>query len=731
MFYTLISFLIKKIKFKLLLLIFSSSFVFGSRPSFGLCADSLCDLITSGIVFKDIDYFSDESDQYLQYKINLNHSSNRFIEDYLNIILESDNKNILNLLAQSSEPNSSVNQKRSINIEADIQYQEEDKFYAEGNVITYIGDIELKADKIIFDQKENTYSAIGNILFKKGNQYFQAAKIVYNFSDNKGFIEDIYGVINLDTFSKDLDLSSVSEEEIEELQKVSNQYNNEVFRPSSLGITNYTSFINLEFKIENIQQWRFKSKKLYFTSNSLDSDQVIFTNDLYNKPQLVLQSNKFKGDLESNKLKFTSSNSFLIFDDKLKIPIGRKTINTRDYDDNWGIGYEKTDKDGLFIFRNYAPINIGKYLKLDLTPYFLIQRAIEGKTNSFTAVNSSITSDKVSSEIETLDYFALDSNLYGDVFNWKFNLRTTSNSLSSDRIARGSRINLEFKKSYDLLNNYDDLSKDMSISKDIDKHNKRKIDFTLFGAYREKIPTNFSGWKELYSAYGSQAIYTDFITTEKNIKRNLLFAFDIGQYQGEKRNSKDLIDLSRYTFSSSLKYSFPIWNFNSGLNEFNQSYVFTPRIIDQDLLFITEISSTFFSYSDSSTQEVVNISLGPEITFGELRKPFLDFTQASIKYGYVFKSGESPFKFDNIENSARISFDLKQQVYGALLFGFKSNINLNSESTNYGKFLNTIYSLDIKRRAYSIGAFYDSHEESIGINFEIYNFGSENISPKF
>ena len=33
------------------------------------------------------------------------------------------------------------------------------------------------------------------------------------------------------------------------------------------------------------------------------------------------------------------------------------------------------------------------------------------------------------------------------------------------------------------------------------------------------------------------------------------------------------------------------------------------------------------------------------------------------------------------------------------------------------------YSLDFKRRAYSIGAFYDTNSESLGIQFNISNFG--------
>ena len=41
------------------------------------------------------------------------------------------------------------------------------------------------------------------------------------------------------------------------------------------------------------------------------------------------------------------------------------------------------------------------------------------------------------------------------------------------------------------------------------------------------------------------------------------------------------------------------------------------------------------------------------------------------------------------------------------------------------------YGLDIKRRAYSIGAFYNTDNNSAGINFKIYNFDYGGLSPRF
>ena len=76
--------------------------------------------------------------------------------------------------------------------------------------------------------------------------------------------------------------------------------------------------------------------------------------------------------------------------------------------------------------------------------------------------------------------------------------------------------------------------------------------------------------------------------------------------------------------------------------------------------------------------------------------------------------------------NSRINFDFKQQIYGPLVFGFGTTLNLED-----GNYYNKKYSLNFKRRAYSIGAFYNTDNNSAGINFKIYNFDYRGLSPKF
>ena len=133
-----------------------------------------------------------------------------------------------------------------------------------------------------------------------------------------------------------------------------------------------------------------------------------------------------------------------------------------------------------------------------------------------------------------------------------------------------------------------------------------------------------------------------------------------------------------------------------------------------------------FLYSEGSSQSALKFDTGPVLTLGSYKKKFLDYTQISTKYSYVIKGGESPFKFDSIDKDPRIKLSLKQQLYGPLLFSYDNIFNLN-DGTNS----NVTYALDVNRRAYSIGAFYNSTDESVGIRFNIYNFDYSGLSPEF
>ena len=109
----------------------------------------------------------------------------------------------------------------------------------------------------------------------------------------------------------------------------------------------------------------------------------------------------------------------------------------------------------------------------------------------------------------------------------------------------------------------------------------------------------------------------------------------------------------------------------------------------------------------------------------------MDYTYLSIKPEYIIKKAQSPFKFDNFKENSRINFDFKQQIYGPLIFGFSSYLNIQENSPDYWKMEDKKYTLGVSRRSYSLNATYSMSDQSYGIEFKLYNFGYRNRSNKF
>ena len=273
-----------------------------------------------------------------------------------NDLITSQNE-LFNLVLNNSKP---IDNKFVVDIESDIQYEKDDKFYAEGNVVVYFSNAKLTGNNAAYDRNNKEFVIEGDVVFTKGSQYFEASRLSYNFEVDNGTIDNIYGVLDINDINLDLELES--SKEIEKNKNSKNEVSElEYINSASLGLVSdfkansKFNFNSIKFDVRDIQKWRFKSEKLYLESNKLRSKKIFFTNDAFNKPQFLLQSKNFSGEIVEDKLKIISRNSQIIFDDFLKLPIGRRTI----FDDDpatttWGIGLDSDERDGLYIQRTFG-----------------------------------------------------------------------------------------------------------------------------------------------------------------------------------------------------------------------------------------------------------------------------------------------------------------------------------------------------------------------------------------
>ena len=276
-------------------------------------------------------YFGSES--YLKHKSygsNILFSLNKyqFGKNIKNELINSQNK-LINLFVNNSNP---INNKFYVDIQSDIQYEQDDKFYADGNVVIYFSNAKLTGDNVIYDKNKKEFVIEGNVVFNKGSQYFEASKLLYNFEEGQGTIENIYGVLDINNINLDLDLESSNETKKNKNSKT-NVSDLEYINSSSFGLVSdfdANSKFNLntvKFDAPQIKKWRFKSDKVYLESNQLKSKNIYFTNDVFNKPQFLLRSKNFSGEIVDDKLKIISRNSWIILDDFFKAIFARTKCN--------------------------------------------------------------------------------------------------------------------------------------------------------------------------------------------------------------------------------------------------------------------------------------------------------------------------------------------------------------------------------------------------------------------
>ncbi len=642
-------------------------------------------------------------------------------------------QNFSNFLNDYKLVNSFINNeklRKSVDIESNSKYEENNKFVAEGDVVLYLSNAVLRSDLVTYDRVSKEFIAEGNVVFTKGKQFFEASKISYNLNSGKGFIEDVYGVLDVVNFDKDFELNSNIENKYKDLFDRSKIRDLNYINTTKFGLVSDLEndkryeIKDVDLDIPSVNRWRFKTDKLFIDGESIKSKRIFFTNDPFNKPQFLLFSRNFSAQIVNNKIKLVSKNTWVNFDNKFKFPIGRWSVYDRDKVSSWSLGSDYAEKDGIYISRSYEGINFfDDNISLKIQPFFLIQRAINGDSKSFRAPKSSIFSKKILNETYFSDYFALEIDLVGKINSWDLEMNSSLNSFNVERLSESARAKIT-------LSNSINLNKYKLNSKNIEEKNNY-LDIQLYSAFRQEVPRGYSGEEEIYFANGLSLSNTRNLITKEDINLNLSLIYDVGQFRAKKKNTMDLDPLFRNVFALNINSEIPIWKRNLLPETINNKYKFTPKIIKPKISWVNNINSGIFLYDNGDYQNGVSFNTGPKIILGNLKNNFFDFTDIGLTYTNVLKSGESPFDFDNINDDTRIRFEVSQQIIGPLLFSYESYLPLDNDHIDFGEFIDPIYKLQVKRRAYSFGLFYVEKDESVGFSFNIFNFDYSGSGKKF
>ena len=665
------------------------------------------------------------------YKKRLKIFSKKLFGMHINEVVQLDKLLSNILLSQNEEQIANDNSNFSYEIEADSQYIENQIFYAEGDVIIFLDEGQFTADKISYDSFNKVFKAYNNILFKKGNQFFKANYLEFDFFNNKGFIDNAFGILDSKTINKDFNFykeNSIKDNcSKRDINFIDNPAEIGLLRSSNKRFRNVLKVRNINLDFSKIKKWKFKTKKININKNKWISDEIDFSNDPFNKTQFIVRSKNFVGEFIEDDIKIISESTHIIFDDKLTVPIGKRTIDTINEEIpliKWGIGYQNDFRDGLYILRNFKTIKYKDILSLDLKPYFLLQRAIEGESDSFRAKDSNVISKKIKKQIEFADYFALNSKLNGRFLNWDLNINTDLKTFNYKNFYDAFSIDLNLLKNiYRYSNNT--LAKEdnaCEINKNLNYVKEKSLDFGLYSLLEKD---------DIYFAYGGKLLGKyDYVSN--HILSDFSFIFDIGDYQGVSNNdSSELFSLLRYGSNIILNNDFKIINFSDNNLNYSSNFKYTSKIPNQGLFLKTKVAFGFYEYSNNKAQNITSLSFGPSLIFGNLKNKLLDYTEISIIPEFISKNGNSPFKFDDFNNDSRIKFKLKQQLIGPFIIGFESEYNINKDSSNYGDLSNRKFFFQVERRAYAFGLIFEEVNKQIFIGFKLFDFSNINFDNKF
>ncbi len=579
--------------------------------------------------------------------------------------------------------------KNEIVIQSDKQSEVNDVIYAEGNVsLTYKGKY-LLADNLTYDKLNKEISAKGNVLLIFGDQFFKVSELEYSFISDQGFLIDVQGTISTNTLMDDLSSNfSVSDSnKIESLLKLEKE-----------------EALHTPGKINN---WIFYTERISIDGNKWKSNKAIFSNDILQSKQVKIEINSLEAYPLNEELRFKSSLNYLILDDNVSIPFwfGNRTLTKSGQNLNsrssWTIGYDNLDKDGWFIGKKLNSINLSDDFFINLEPQFLIQRSFNGKTNSFVKKGDLITGEKVERDAQSADFFGLKSEIKGKVNNWDLEMANQINSFDTNKFSDVLRSKSILNKEINLLN--------------------AKWDKSFYGVYRDRVWNGSLGEAEIYTGYGSKLEKKH--TWETNgINKSEVLSLGVAYLKAEALSSKNLVDSLKGNLFYSLDQNIPLSIDKPENKIIDNSYEYIYEPITKGVSLNTRIAGMYSLYDNGKHQEYIGFGFGPELILGNYKTKTFDYTRISIFPFYKVQNGESIFKFDQISDKFTLDIDLDQQLFGPIMLKSNGTLNLDSDSNDYGKFINSKISLNWKKRSYEFGIFYQPHNQSGGISFSLYGF---------
>ena len=454
-----------------------------------------------------------------------------------------------------------------------------------------------------------------------------------------------------------------------------------------------------------ISRWRIQAATVQLTRDGWKADRMGFTNDPYTPAQTRLDAEDVVATQDaSGDILIQTSRNRLIVEERFAVPVSRsqRIRKEEEVENRWVFGLDNDDRDGFYIGRDLKPIQLGDRFTLALQPQFLVQRSIDGETDSYIAPGSSITSANVTQPTSLGDLFGLEAELTGKVLGWKTQLEADISTFNPSNFADGSRFWAQMKRGIGVpwIGN---------------------VQARLFGAYRYRSWNGSLGETDVYSALGGFLEKKGSWNWGK-LSNSYLWRVGVGSYQAESFTSNNLSDLWRANAYGSLNSSYPLWKGKPAALSPEAAYRYSPVAIVPGLKLRTNLNSSVSVYGNGTQQSTLSFSGGPVLTLGTFSKPFFDYTELSLSGGGTLKSGASPFAFDEAIDLGTVGVGVVQQIAGPLVISAGVGLNVDPGSPYYGDVIDSNIELRWQRRSYDFGFYFNPYEGIGGFRFRLNDF---------
>lgn len=474
-----------------------------------------------------------------------------------------------------------------------------------------------------------------------------------------------------------------------------------------------------------LNRLRFQASTVRVSSNRWTAREIAFTNDPFTPARSWLIGSEVEALLEENGVtRITAQRTRILLSNRVALR-GINNTSIGEEGPQLAIAADRRNRDGLYLGYNLPTLQLGDKGRLDLQPQFMLQRALEGSTKSYTRPGGNLAGSRVRQDIRPGDLFGLVGVL--DVPIDRFRLRALADlsTLDPDNFRAGTRSKA-------------------SLSTPIPLPGHDGAEAGAFGSYQERIFNGSLGRQTLITSYGAQlegrltlnrqdgAAGESSRPTPYLAPLRLDWSAIAGSYRGELFNTNSLDTQWRTRLNASLSSSLRLWE--APLDPERQELPalrYSPVPIRPGLALDFGLVGTGALYEDGARQNTLTLYGGPALTLGRLREPWFDYTQLAVLVGGTLRDGLSPFGFDRAVDLRTVSFRAAQQLYGPLVLEGGATVNIDGRSRFSGEVSNSYVELKLLQRSYELGIFYSPYDGTAGLRVKLNDFSFSGSGTPF